>query len=309
MRSRLPIAIVLAIAALSCNRTSPSNPTPTPTPATLSAIRIIGLPATLTEGDSVQLTAIGVWSDGSERPVDPGWSVGPFLTAEISSSGLLLVKAAVRVTVRASFQNITTVATVDVLSRPITPQPPPATFDINGVVVATHDNSPLAGASVVISAGPDGGRGTTTDAHGRFTFSSIVAPRYPGFALRVSKSGYRDASYRVLTLPRDSTPRVVMEGNVGCGYAADPPVVFSFDHVRNGTFDVVTTQGCHWTVDVIQQSQSGSFQFLSATAGDGPARVTYNAFSNYGYDPYVFLIRITGSNGNSAIYTVAVASR
>jgi carboxypeptidase family protein/Big-like domain-containing protein len=288
-----------------------STPPPSPPPTTV-ALRIVGLPATLQIGQTLQLIALGVLADGSMKVVVPAWeSLAPSV-ANVSPGGLVEAMASGEATIRATYETISATARVVVASQP-SPTPPRPKYTIRGVVheAPPHEGTPVAGAAVTIGGGADGGRTIPADANGRFALEDLAATAWPGFALRISKPGFRDASYRVLTLPRDETPDIAMSPVPGCAYEVRPAAYYSYDHVRNGSFEVVAGAECPWTATLIESviSTPGSFQFTGATSGIGPGRVTFNAFSNYGFDPFVFTVRVEGPNTSSAIYVVAVAAR
>lgn len=301
---------VVALVASACS-TSPSRPTSAPPPA-ITTVRIEGMPATLAVGQTAQLSAVAVLSDGSSKPVTAVWQAANPGIARVSDTGLVEALTWGETTIRATYEGQTGTARVVVPAPPSDP-PDRGPYSLRGVVHerAPHEDIPISDASVSIAGGWNGGRSTVTDANGRFTFSSLAATFQMGFLLRVSKSGYRDASYHVLTLPRDDRPDISLDAVPGCGYAANPAAYYSADYVRTGHFDVITSPGCSWRaslIDATPRDPSG-FQFSSNTTGEGSGRVTFAAYSNYGGAPFTYTVRIEGANRSSAIYVVAVAAR
>ena len=101
-RARL-LAIALALAASCSNPTAPHGPA-------VIAVVVSGLPAiAIFVGDTYQLSATALFSDGSSQVVTStaSWSSSNALVAQVSASGLLTAVATGSFTARASYQGQT----------------------------------------------------------------------------------------------------------------------------------------------------------------------------------------------------------
>jgi hypothetical protein len=203
-------ALVLGVTA--CDHSPvPTPAAPAPVSPAVASVTIDGVPASLTVGQSVQLTASVTLSDGtrSDATTQVAWQSSDVAVATVSSAGLLAIAAPGDADVTATLQAVQGRAH---LSVPRPPIPPRTGFDISGVV---HESPPtegiaLSGATVGIHfAGcpscPHDNETTTTGADGRFTLPGIDRP---GFALIVSKPGYETTQFGVVELPRDQHPDI-----------------------------------------------------------------------------------------------------
>jgi hypothetical protein len=213
----------LVLCGTACDHPSvPTPAAPAPISPTVASVTIDGVPASLTVGQTVQLTASVTLSDGtrSDATTQAAWQSSDVTVAIVSSAGLLAIAAPGDADVTATLQTVQGRAHVSVPK----PSPPRTGFDISGLV---HESAPtedvaLSGATVGIHfvgcpSCPHDNETTTTGADGRFTLPGIDRP---GFALVVSKSGYETTQFGVVELPRDGHPDIAM---------LPPPGQISFD--------------------------------------------------------------------------------
>jgi hypothetical protein len=81
-------------------------------------------------------------------------------------------------------------------------------YTITGVVREAFATSLLVEAArIEVVGGPHDGRVLMTDAAGRFELSRVTEA---GFALKVKKTGYEDAQYNVVALPRDTRAEIAI---------------------------------------------------------------------------------------------------
>lgn len=204
---------VLAHAACDSNKPPTTvAPTPTPTPATITAVTVSGISPGLAVGQSVQLTASVVRSDGSrsDATTNATWQSSDAAVATVSPAGLLTVTGFGDADVVATIDSVRGTAHLSVLRS----APPSPRYDITGVVHETlpTTNVPVSGATVGVHfvgcpTCPHDNETTTTDAAGQFTLAGIETA---GFALIVSKPGYEAASYNVAVLPRDQRADIAL---------------------------------------------------------------------------------------------------
>ena len=124
MKHRLVVAVSLLSLLWGCgDQPSPPAPTSTPPPPaapTIQALRITA-PATLVDGQSAQLSAVTVLSDGTTQTVSADrvtWQVSNVVVAAISTTGVLSAMQAGVVDVRGSYQQMTSAASVTVTRDP-----------------------------------------------------------------------------------------------------------------------------------------------------------------------------------------------
>lgn len=110
MRNAVASGLVALLAA-ACGRASPTAPPKVPIPdsPSISALRIAGLPRTLSPGSTAQMTAEVVLETGSVKQcAAAAWSVDDASVASVSSSGLLTAGVTGYVNVAASCEGLTT---------------------------------------------------------------------------------------------------------------------------------------------------------------------------------------------------------
>ena len=150
--------------------------------STLSRMTLVGTQATLMAGRSIDLSAQGLYSDGSRKVVNATWTVTG-TAATISSTGVLTGKDVIRdtpVTVSASYTNtagITVSAEFMVLIQPMVSQTPLYVAPIRAEVEATGLRSDfgLAFWSTLNLGSVTGSTTTTTTT--KAAIRSAVAPR------------------------------------------------------------------------------------------------------------------------------------
>jgi hypothetical protein len=175
------VAVVcLAMACQSCGReATPTSPT---LPPSFVRLEIAGDPLLTTIGETRQLNALAVFSDGSQRDVtdQTTWSSAQPLVVTISPGGLLTVLQFGESLISARYQG--TYASVTV--RPS----PPGTFVIAGWI-----REPGEGGVDDVTVTDVGSHATTqTDSTGRFTLVALPAPEAH---LRLDKVNYEPAEF------------------------------------------------------------------------------------------------------------------
>jgi hypothetical protein len=201
----------LTLTQAACGSGKPPSPAaPTSTQPTVTVLTISGLPPSFAVGQSVQLTASGTLSDGTQldETLKVNWQSSESTVVTVSTTGLLTVMGLGDADVVATLQGVRGSAHVSVLK----PVPAAPRYDISGNV---HESAPtanvaLAGATVGIHfvgcpSCPHDNQTVTTDATGRFTFAAIETA---GFSLVVSKSGYETTFFNIAQLPRDQHPDI-----------------------------------------------------------------------------------------------------
>jgi len=161
-------------------------------------------------GISRQMSAYAKFSDGSQAEVTDraAWRSSNLIVATISAQGVLTTLQEGDVEVRAAYQGLEG-AWVIMVRRP--PRSgPPAPDEVVGKI---HEAAPMADvaipfARVEISGGEQNGRSVTAGSDGGFRLDGIHSA---GFDLLISRTGYRDARYRIAELPRDASPVIALE--------------------------------------------------------------------------------------------------
>ena len=123
-RSRtLRIQLAAALLAGACGGRTPTTPSPPSAPA-LAGVSVSGWLSPLEVGQSVQLTATAVLSDGSSRIVttDATWQSSNTAVAIVSPAGLVVAQAAGNADIRATYQARTGALSLNV-SGPDRPPP------------------------------------------------------------------------------------------------------------------------------------------------------------------------------------------
>ena len=152
--------------------------------STLSRMTLVGTQVTLTAGKTLDLSAQGLYSDGSRKVVNATWTLtGGAAAATLSSTGLLTAKDVTRetpVTISASYTNpvgVTVNAEYMVLIQPATGQVAPPAPPIRAEVEATglRADFGLAFWSTLNLGSVTGSTTTTTTT--KAAIRSAVAPR------------------------------------------------------------------------------------------------------------------------------------
>lgn len=137
-----PLTITATYTERGVTKTTSASMTIVAATATLSRMTLVGTQATLMAGHSIDLSAQGLYSDGSRKVVSATWKlVGT--AATISSTGTLVAKDVTKdtpVTVTASYTNaagVTVDAEFVVLIQPMTSQTPSYVAPIRAEVEAT----------------------------------------------------------------------------------------------------------------------------------------------------------------------------
>jgi Bacterial Ig-like domain (group 2) len=209
------VLVTIALAACS-GRSTPSSPTSPTTTPTVVDIEITGgnsFPRRLTApGQTTQLSAIAVMSDGSLRDVT--WQSRNSSVAIVSQTGLVtavdLGLTYIDVNIPENIGNERTGSDVTIFVGP------EGTYILLGECVQDPDQQCLADARVEILGGPMSGLATMTDQGGNWRFfhtSSQLDLVVSGvLQVRVSKEGYITA---VQDVPQPGDPRTVEIGLCG----------------------------------------------------------------------------------------------
>ncbi len=109
------IALLLSACDGGGNTGGPTTPSPKPPPS-LTGVSISASANTLAEGQVINLTATGNYSDGSAKPITPLaiWASDDPATLSVSQNGVVVAKTQGSTTIRASFDNQTAALIVTV---------------------------------------------------------------------------------------------------------------------------------------------------------------------------------------------------
>ena len=184
-------AAVLVLAFTSCNDNSPTSPTPppptgppAPTPATVVRLELVA-PSEIEPGESVQLTANAVKSDGSVENVSSmaQWFPSNSTVLQVSSTGLATAKNRGEQFVSARFAGRFANARIFVLPR--------GTFRIQGVVKETGFG--IGGVTLSVISGVGEGLTTTSDPAGFYALYGVSGP----VQIHTKLEGYANAIHQV----------------------------------------------------------------------------------------------------------------
>jgi carboxypeptidase family protein len=217
---RTPIAAVLAMAAAGCAGSSTSSSTtPSPVSPSTAAISVGAVAATL------EIGATGVIYHAGFQVRETGGQTGATLQSVIFifrngyTSGSTIAplpagthvatggtSAVAPIAIPDSSGNVATEisATVSFVddsghkgsASGVGPLPV-VMFDLNGVVRDSSNGQPLAGTTIVVGSGPNGGRSTTADAAGSYRFAGLQAG---SLTVRAQEDGYTSATTTVALL-------------------------------------------------------------------------------------------------------------
>jgi Big-like domain-containing protein/PKD domain-containing protein len=139
----------LIIAGLIAMLSACASPTPTapsvaaPTSTAVTSVAIVGLPATLMVGESVQLSAVSTYQNGGYRePLVATWRSSNTSVATVSSTGRLIATGLGETRVTATFENV-------VASEAIAIIPAPPIARLNMVFDKRGSTAALAGVTEV----------------------------------------------------------------------------------------------------------------------------------------------------------------
>ncbi len=227
VRSRLTAAFLItgaAFALASCDKKSPTSP-PNPQPGlnpTIARIEIVG-PSEIEPGESVQLTANAIKSNGSVENVSGKveWAVRSVTTSAVLSltgAGLVTGRERGEAVVTVRLDGLTDDATILVLPR--------GTFRLAGTI--SENSLGLENVTVTVISGIGEGLTALTDAHGNYALYGLAG----SVRIRATRDGYVDRTEQVNvtahavhsfemapTRPRDHTGTytlTVTAGEVAC---------------------------------------------------------------------------------------------
>jgi hypothetical protein len=211
-----PLTITATYTERGVTKTTSASMTIVAATATLSRMTLVGTQATLMAGHSIDLSAQGLYSDGSRKVVSATWKlVGT--AATISSTGTLVAKDVTKdtpVTVTASYTNplgVTVEAEYVILIQPMTSQTPSYVAPIRAEVEATGlrsdfglafwstlDLSTTTSTATRSSIAP---RTTTTTSSG---YNMYIAALVPGGSLVTTSTLFflnRSAQWQLASFP------------------------------------------------------------------------------------------------------------
>ena len=178
-------AIGLALVFASCDK-SPTSPRPAEqgTSSTVTIVRLeLVAPSEIAPGESVQLTANAIKSDGSVENVSgqAQWTTG--LNVEVSSTGLATGKNRGEQVVSARFSGRSAEAIIFVL--------PKGTFRLAGTV---HDGGfGLENVALTVTSGVGEGLTTLSGVDGAYAFYGVSGP----LTLQLKKEGYLNSIQQI----------------------------------------------------------------------------------------------------------------
>lgn len=181
-RLALSAAAALALGLVSCNKspTSPPPAVPAPSPVTIVALRLLA-PSEIAPGESVQLTANAIKSDGSVENVSGQveWvvrSVAASVAVSLTDTGVATGTERGESVVTARFEGRAAETTIFVL--------PKGTFRLAGVV--SESGVALEGVKITVIAGVGAGLTAVTDVRGDYALYGVAGP----VQIRASLTGY-----------------------------------------------------------------------------------------------------------------------
>jgi hypothetical protein len=112
-------------------------------------------------------------------------------------------------------------------STPVPPTPPAATtYTLSGTVTVMNTSTPIAGAVIRVTDGPNAGTTATTDGTGRYSFNTL---QRAGFSVAVEAAGYTN-----------DARGINLTSNVTANFSLLPAVAWSNTGRGNTVFDMPT---------------------------------------------------------------------
>ena len=219
-RRHVPLcgATAMLLGLVSCN-TGPTSPGPATAPASIVALQLVA-PQEMAPGESMQLTANAVMSNGSVQNVSgqAEWTVRSVTTTSavsLTASGLATGTGRGEALVTVRFEGRAAEAPILVL--------PKGTFRLAGVV--SENGAGLLGVTMTVIAGVGMGLTAETDLRGDYALYGVAGP----VKIRASRPGYVEntleievAAHRVHSLELSrSRPREEYEGTYTLTVTAD----------------------------------------------------------------------------------------
>jgi hypothetical protein len=182
--TRTILGIVLATSISACSGDNPTAPSPAPTGPT-DAVQSITVSTAGSDGVTFQMRAMAARANGSSSDVTAlaQWETSNPELASVAAGGTVTALASGEIEVRARYENA-----IGSL-RLVVVRPPNTTNALltGHVFEAGPNRTPLEGATVTITEGPNRGRTATTDTSGVFGFPRVS----PGtLRFEVRKDGY-----------------------------------------------------------------------------------------------------------------------
>ena len=192
---------LLGLMLVSCgsdsgNPVAPTPPGNVPAPVFIQRIDISG-PDSIAPGQSAQLTATGVRSDGTSENVSASasWSSSTSRVIQVAIGGQATAVGTGEATVQARYQNRSGSRTVLVM--------PAGTYKVSGRI--TEGTLNLQGVSLRVVRGTGEGQTATSDFSGRFAFYGLAGD----VRIQASKAGYIDV-FRELSVGSSMTDDFVL---------------------------------------------------------------------------------------------------
>jgi hypothetical protein len=190
MNRRAHLTAIIVLSAVACNSDKKSAvPTnPTPVSPTLTSLAIQGPPPTVGPGQTAQVTAVGRFSDGSERAVtgEATWTSTQPQIATVDA-GMITGRALGRTQIRAMYLFRSAFLTLVV--------EPAGTFILSGNIT---EPGPVSVAAAMVTALGEPVNQTIANSNGFYELFGVSGT----VTLRVSKSNYLD-DIRMLTVTQD----------------------------------------------------------------------------------------------------------
>jgi hypothetical protein len=186
-RLALGAAAILILGVVSCNK-SPTSPSPGGQSGSFVSLRLVA-PGEMAPGESVQLTANAVKSDGTVENVtsQAQWTAqsvpASSVVVSLTGTGLATGRDQGRAVVTLRFAGFTADATILVL--------PKGTFRLAGRITA--EGVGLENVTLTVIAGVGQGLTALTDASGGYELYGVAGP----VQVRASKDGYLDKAQQV----------------------------------------------------------------------------------------------------------------
>lgn len=178
------VLTLLAVLAAGCISGTPTAPVPAHTPPAPTVTRVtVGGGSTGNPGQTIQMSATALYSDGNTRTVtqEATWSSGNTAVATVTAAGAVTFVALGEAEIRASFQEVFGTTRVTVAPAPVQRRA------LTGRVIDGGRRDGLPNARVDILDGADAGRSTNAGADGSFTLDNIAEGT---FTMRFSHTGF-----------------------------------------------------------------------------------------------------------------------
>ena len=245
-RSLLPVArvfFVVTFASCGGDRGTPIRPAPTPATPTVFVVRTeVIAPPEIAPGESVQLTANAIKSDGSVENVtaQARWTPATSVTIDVSAAGVATGKANGEVTVRAEYSARAATARILVL--------PKGTFKPNGTI--REGDVGVDNVRVTVVSGVGQNLTATSGFTGGYVLYGVSGP----IRLQTQRDGYVTSLHDLDISGHASRDLVIVPSAARTNYTGEYDVKFSLntpcrfmtgtipDVARQRTYSATVTQ-------------------------------------------------------------------